>query len=174
MPLAFAQRIPVSLSPLFKLRACSSVGQSRRLIISWSGVQVPPGPPPFSLIKPNVYRVYISSPCLLWILSVSFCGICLPCRSTTETPQARREGDTPRTKSPIISPILEASPQTHIGHFAPFACESGVLLATFPALCKRTCSRSRNERSLIGQLGGNMVSVWGCIFGIMVIPHIHA
>ena len=32
-------------SSMLQKWACSSVGQSRRLIIAWSGVQVPPGPP---------------------------------------------------------------------------------------------------------------------------------
>ena len=32
------------LWPFFNSRACSSVGQSRGLIIPWSWVQVPPGP----------------------------------------------------------------------------------------------------------------------------------
>ncbi len=37
--------ITVFIPSAFIKRACSSVGQSRRLIISLSGVQVPPGPP---------------------------------------------------------------------------------------------------------------------------------
>ncbi len=44
MSLALLWFIPVSLAHLI-LRAHSSVGQSRRLIISWSGVQVPLSPP---------------------------------------------------------------------------------------------------------------------------------